>query len=167
MQFKLQSHNWVSEIASLSLSWISMPKLRTTIKGLTFIPQLLFSLKASLWIPSNLLPFICWFFKCVKSKSDSTDLISFSGFSYAWVSGILRYFKNTIQNIIFSKMYNHQLYSFIQLLFFNLCTYDRILSLYMLLTELKKQRQAKDIWGHSLVGFFGFISAAALLFSAG
>lgn len=39
--------------------------------------------------------------------------------------------------------------------------------IYLLLTELKKQRQAEDIWGRSLVGFFGFISAAALLFSAG
>lgn len=36
----------------------------------------------------------------------------------------------------------------------------------LLLTALKKQRQAEDIWGHSLVGFSGFISAAALLFSA-
>lgn len=55
------SHIIGSQKLPLSLSWIPMPKLRTTIKGLTFILQLLFSLKASLWIPSNLLPFICWF----------------------------------------------------------------------------------------------------------
>lgn len=49
----------IPEKLPLSLSRIPMPKLRTTVKGLTFIPQLLFSQKASLWYPSNLLPFIC------------------------------------------------------------------------------------------------------------
>lgn len=44
----------------------------------------------------------------------------------------------------------HQFYSLMQLLFFNLCAYNRILSLdILLLKALKKQRQAEDIWGHS------------------
>lgn len=51
----------IPEKLLLSLSRIPIPKLKTTIKGHTFIPQLLFSQKASLWYPSNLLPFICWF----------------------------------------------------------------------------------------------------------
>lgn len=65
-------------------------------------------------------------------------------------------------------LYNHQLYSLIQLLFSTLCACERILSLDMFIAySAEKNREAEKTWGHSLVGFFsGFhLSYSSTLFS--
>lgn len=66
-------------------------------------------------------------------------------------------------------LYNHQLYSLIQLLFSTLCACERILSLDMFIAySAEKTEKLKRLGVIVLLGSsLDFISAAALLFSAG